>query len=325
MSTAVLGMQSLGPRRRNTQLDLNAISNTAAMYGTADNWASSTQEGHAYVPISDYTAFPVARSQQSDIQFTLQSGFGSSGSNDRTKLALEPFLSDYKTQSDNDAPLEVPTTTGMYTSPAMFTASNSQIIPHDPSTVSPMDTNFDVDYASPRSDTKPLSHGQTRNITPSAFAMYANDTNSPSSKRRCDSLQSNLESHSSNITQAQVGRRRGSEYAEPGSARAVYLEKNRKAASKCRGKQKRQQEELVERAREVERRNKVLKVEVEMLRSGLRDLMDLVGQHANCPDSRLKTYVQREADRLAHGEQRHPLATPFSGCSFSGPPSTDDD
>ncbi|PVH91103.1 hypothetical protein DM02DRAFT_678242 [Periconia macrospinosa] len=43
-----------------------------------------------------------------------------------------------------------------------------------------------------------------------------------------------------------VGRKRKSENIEPGSARAIYLEKNHKAASKCRSKQRRQQEELVE-------------------------------------------------------------------------------
>lgn len=42
------------------------------------------------------------------------------------------------------------------------------------------------------------------------------------------------------LEQSQVGRRRGSKYAEPGSARAVYLEKHQKPASKCRSKQKQQ-------------------------------------------------------------------------------------
>lgn len=112
-----------------------------------------------------------------------------------------------------------------------------------------------------------------------------------------------------------AGRRRGSEYAEPGSARAVYLEKNRKAASKCRTKQKRQQEDLIETAREVERRNRILKAEVEILKSGMRDLMEVVGQHSNCPDARLKLYVQREADRLATGGI---LPSPISNSSYSG-------
>ncbi|KAF2245347.1 hypothetical protein BU26DRAFT_382890, partial [Trematosphaeria pertusa] len=103
------------------------------------------------------------------------------------------------------------------------------------------------------------------------------------------------------IAASPPGRRRKSENVEPGSARAVYLEKNRKAASKCRNKQKKQQEELIETARDVERKNRALKAEVEVLKDGMRELMELVGRHTNCPDSRLSTYVQREADRLAAG------------------------
>ncbi|KAF1954347.1 hypothetical protein CC80DRAFT_359264, partial [Byssothecium circinans] len=93
-------------------------------------------------------------------------------------------------------------------------------------------------------------------------------------------------------------RRRNSSAAEPGSARAAYLEKNRKAASKCRNKQKQQQDELVETAREVERKNKVLKAEVELLKSDMRDLVGVVGSHVACPDKRLKIYVDRKAETL---------------------------
>ncbi|KAF2258193.1 hypothetical protein CC78DRAFT_423505, partial [Lojkania enalia] len=75
------------------------------------------------------------------------------------------------------------------------------------------------------------------------------------------------------------------------SARAIYLEKNRKAASKCRSKQKKQQEQLVETARVVERQNKMLKAEVELLRGDMRELMQLVGQHSHCPDARLRNYL----------------------------------
>jgi cyclic AMP-dependent transcription factor ATF-2 len=99
-------------------------------------------------------------------------------------------------------------------------------------------------------------------------------------------------------------KRRRSEYAEPGSARAIYLEKNRKAASKCRSKQKMEQEALVEKARDYERTNRVLKAEVELLQAELRGIKDIVGQHANCPDRRMTQYLQREADRLAAAGMR---------------------
>jgi len=99
--------------------------------------------------------------------------------------------------------------------------------------------------------------------------------------------------------QVASGRRRKSEYAEPGSARAIYLEKNRKAASKCRNKQKQEQEQLVQRARDEERKNRILKKEVELLQAELRDIKGLLGHHANCPDRRIAAYLQMQADRLA--------------------------
>jgi hypothetical protein len=71
----------------------------------------------------------------------------------------------------------------------------------------------------------------------------------------------------------------------------------------------------VEEARNFERRNKMLKMEVEMLRGDLHDLMAVVGQHSNCPDSRLLRYVQREADRLAAGGDLGPQVADFSKVS----------
>lgn len=125
---------------------------------------------------------------------------------------------------------------------------------------------------------------------------------------RHDSSRSHVDSPQHMMT----ARRQSCEKPEPGSARAIYLEKNRQAASKCRTKQKRQQEDLVEAAREVERKNKVLKSEIELLKSDLRDLMNLVGEHHECPDGRLRRYVQLEADRLAAQGDRSPIAELFS-------------
>lgn len=98
-------------------------------------------------------------------------------------------------------------------------------------------------------------------------------------------------------------RRRNSEYVEPGSARAIYLEKNRRAASKCRSKQKHEQEQLVERSRQYERRNRMLKAEVDLLQAEVRALKDLLGQHAHCPDQRIAQYLQMEASRLASSQK----------------------
>ena len=316
MSTAVLGMQSMGVHSRNLQLDFDMTSKTPNLYGTSSSWAPSSQREDVAMasPLRDYTGFPAASTRPSDGQFTFDSGFEQVNANNHD------FRNDFKQQLGINAPLGVPTT-DVYSSPASFTASSGPTNQYDSATISPLDTHFKVDHASPGSDAKFQFDSYMRHAVPSGLSYY-DDAVHPS-KRRCDSLQSAIESQSPPMSQAQVGRRRGSEYAEPGSARAVYLEKNRKAASKCRSKQKRQQEELVETARDVERRNKILKAEVEMLKSGMRDLMELVGQHTNCPDARLKLYVQREADRLAVGNQRNALPSPLSASSYSGHGSID--
>ncbi|KAJ8117493.1 hypothetical protein OPT61_g1310 [Boeremia exigua] len=303
------------------ELHFNMMSKAVSMYGAPGHWSSTSHERQTYLPSPDYTGFPVADMPQSGIPFTLQSDFGSSVPENHhfvNRPDAELLFNEYKTQPNFSAPLEM-TSTEMYPSPAIFAVGNAPMDPHDSATVSPTNTRFDMDYTSPGSDTKPLFNSRMGHVAPSNSKTCSDNIDPPSSKRRCDSLHTNFELNSTTMPQAQMGRRRGSEYAEPGSARAVYLEKNRKAASKCRGKQKRQQEELVETARDMERRNRVLKAEVELLRSDVRDLMELVGQHSNCPDARLNLYIQREADRLANGAQHSSL----SPRSTSGPPSTD--
>jgi hypothetical protein len=121
-----------------------------------------------------------------------------------------------------------------------------------------------------------------------------------------DSLQSSHGTYPATTENRSAGRKCKTDSSTPSSARALYLEKNRKAASKCRNKQKREQEDLVEEARKSEFKNRLLKAEVEMLRSDLNGLMDIVGLHAHCLDSRLTLYVQREADRLATGNMTSP-------------------
>lgn len=294
----------------------------ASMYDTADGWAQSPRGEHMSMTTTDYLGFPVANARSTDGHFALGPNMEQSSPSDysmRAKTAFKRSFNDFDTRSSPNAaiaPLTV-STAAMYPSSAMFTTSNAHRNTYDGATISPLDAHFDADHASPSSDSKLSFDGQMHNLGPSSFTAFSNDSE-PLSKRRCDSLQSTFDAQSPTMAQSQVGRRRGSEYAEPGSARAVYLEKNRKAASKCRTKQKRQQEELVETARDVERRNRILKAEVEMLKSGMRELMELVGQHTECPDTRLKLYVQREADRLATGGQRQALPSSFSKSSYSG-------
>jgi hypothetical protein len=138
-----------------------------------------------------------------------------------------------------------------------------------------------------------------------AYTATDEDTQSQARrKRRHDSTQQTPPSAStittaSTTTARRTGRRRTSEDLAPGSTRAIYLEKNRRAATKCRTKQKQEQEDLVVAAREYESKYKILKAELELLKADKRGLMDLVGSHAECPDQRMQMYVQHEADRLA--------------------------
>ena len=307
MPTSVLGMQPLGAHTSPFDFDFDPMSKKSSMFNAGNRWPASQGDSAAY------KGFPVPNARPSDRNYPLQPSFQQPALNENAfynKSSLESF-NDFNPQSNRHGTLGM-STAGLQ--PAMFIASNH----FDRATVSPMNTHFDVDNASPGSDIKMSFDGQMHQ--PSTFAAFANENDPLSTKGRCDSLQSNFGSQSPTMPQTQVGRRRGSEYAEPGSARAIYLEKNRKAASKCRSKQKRQQEELVETARHVERQNKMLKTEIDMLKSDMRGLMELVGRHSDCPDTRLKRYVQREADRLVtRGGTRNALPSPFSSSPYSGP------
>ncbi|KAF1361472.1 hypothetical protein EJ07DRAFT_176162 [Lizonia empirigonia] len=322
MSTAVLGVRPLSTQHRHFEPDLNMDPKNASMYGTSDQWATASPDVHASMTATDYLGFSLANPQSSDGQFTLlQSNYEQMKPNDHNfhnnKAASKRSFAASNMQSSLNAS-HVGSSADMYPSSTVFMANNAHMRGYDLATISPTDTRFEVDHTSLSSDSKYPFDTQMQHAGLSNFATFTDDIEPLSSKHRCDSLQSNPATHSPRISPPKSERRRGSEYAEPGSARAIYLEKNRKAASKCRSKQKRQQEELVETARDVERRNKILKAEVEILKSGMQELMQLVGQHTECPDTRLKLYLQREADRLATGVKRNSLPPPLSHSPFSG-------
>lgn len=183
--------------------------------------------------------------------------------------------------------------------------------------MSPLQTHFNTDANNHESCDSNSSfsangHPHPANSTAPTQWSYIPDSETPTIKQRRDSMRSLSKS-----APGPVGRQRKTERVEAGSARAVYLEKNRHAASKCRTKQKRQQEDLVDAARDMERKNKVLKSEVEILKSDLRDLMELVGKHNECPDGRLRRYLQLEADRLSQCGSRNAGGEPLSPRSNS--------
>ncbi|KAL1796012.1 hypothetical protein ACET3X_006236 [Alternaria dauci] len=155
-----------------------------------------------------------------------------------------------------------------------FTPSNRSTRSHITPTISPSQTQFDASDAPQFYEEPTTNKGRHDSLYPKEEA--ASPTTTPPSGRRRPRLQ----------------------YAEPGSARAIYLEKNRNAASKCRTKQKREQEQLVDRSRTVERRNRILKAELELLETERRQWMDLANAHMNCPDQRIAIYLQNQADKL---------------------------
>lgn len=172
----------------------------------------------------------------------------------------------------------------------------------DTSTISPLPTCFDSDTV-----TSDYYHSNgSFSVDESAYSAthtYSMNREGPVDERGHESIHSRV-----NFAPRGRGRRRTSDQTESGSARAVYLEKNRQAASKCRAKQKRQHDDLIETVREVERKNKVLKWEVKFLESDLRNLMKIVGKHNECLDGRLRMYVQREANRLSLRVYQSPIA-----------------
>jgi hypothetical protein len=266
-------------------------------------------------------SFPAVNALPSDSHFALQTNLEQFCPTEHvlhSKAALKCPFTDFDMQSSLNVTSKG-LNSAMHSSPAVFSATNAYTTAYDPTTISLLETCFDSDHASLSSDSNYSFDGQMHYVDSSNLATFTDNINL-APKRRCDSLHSNFAAHSPTMpqAQAQVGRRRGSERAESGLARAIHLEKNRKAASKCRSKQKRQQEELVETARDMGRRNKILNVEVELLNGEMQDLMQLLAQHTECPDARLKQYLQREADRIATGRHRDGLPSPVSRSPYSG-------
>jgi hypothetical protein len=196
--------------------------------------------------------------------------------------------------------------------PIPFPASNTCVKAYKPATVLPVGSRCDMDPASSRSLGECLS-SQIHYFNPSSFATNNGNAAPRSPERHRDSFEPSYVALPPATPQAQMRRKRCLRSAEPATARATYLERNRKAAKKCRSKQRRQQEELVETARAMERQNKALKAEVESLQVRVLGLMQLIGQHADCLLTCLKINPRLQEPRLAPGNQREALPSLLPG------------
>ena len=293
------------------ELDVSMASEISSLFGTQDDWAPWNTNDVSNLVKTNYLGFNIP-SSTSDDRIALASDIEHPRpAAHELETAVEPPFKGFRhTQAVSQAlrtqgrrrPVPHPSR------PASAMTNTTAAIPHH---TSPLQTDFDCS-APPLEPFPSLSTdrgSQSPISSKSAFSINPISEISSSSKRNRASIKAESDSEQLPRMKPPPIRRRKSEHVEPdpGSARAIYLEKNRKAASKCRNKQKQQQEELVQTARDVERMNKTLKAQVAFLKDDLSDLMEIVGQHGHCPDNRLRTYVQREADRLAGAGSKSPF------------------
>lgn len=107
---------------------------------------------------------------------------------------------------------------------------------------------------------------------------------------------------------------RGSISVEPTSPGDGKQEKtrarNRLAASKCRLKKKEQNSQLETRFKEEQRKRERLVKEVDSLRTELVSAKSALLAHSECGHSRIKEYIQDEANRLTTGGEIRNMGTP---------------
>ncbi|KAF2844303.1 hypothetical protein T440DRAFT_473499 [Plenodomus tracheiphilus IPT5] len=326
MTSTITPMQShAGFPFYDPEFSTQVSSEAPNFYGPQAGWASALRGGKSATPATDYLIFPGSDTPppEDDIQLSppdLQDGSSKRPRKDSHTIAAQaPTM--YIAPSVQVGGSQVPayqtnTTPPMFSSASMFTASNTMTTNRTTATISPLQTRFNMDGDNATYNDPFSSQTQSWALDAQDTMSFSTGYHDPSVKRHSESPQARHGQSSPVTSHSSGGRRRRHENAEPGSARAIYLEKNRKAASKCRSKQKMQQDDLVETARDVERRNRMLKAEVDMLKGGVQELMEIVGQHT---DGRLRAYVQREADRLAAGASRTPFvpSLPYTGSTSS--------
>jgi hypothetical protein len=298
------------PWLKNPQLDMDFTSEMSALYDTPNQWPLSLQwEDHSATPM-DYAYLRLKEASAIQSQLPSAQREDSLRNPSPSKLPLDgtnlpkPLYRNHFPEN-NIIP------------PTISSIANPSAPLKDVMTVSPSQTCYGNEHVSSSLDGSLRSSSLANTTEDSDLRLSeVNHDPLPPLKQRESSNDVSNAAHTT-TKHNRTGRKRGSEHVEPGSARSIYLDKNRKAASKCRSKQKKHQEDLVELARGVERRNKILKVEVAMLKESKQQLMDIVAQHVDCPNSRLEAYLQREADRIAFGVDSWPNAHTTSASSIN--------
>ena len=101
---------------------------------------------------------------------------------------------------------------------------------------------------------------------------------------------------------------RGSNVAEPATKpedvkRSKFLERNRVAASKCRQKKKEWTQNLETRARELQKNNNVLRMNVESLRQEILFLKGEMLKHGSCDCDQIQEFVKSGASTFLDGTE----------------------
>jgi hypothetical protein len=108
--------------------------------------------------------------------------------------------------------------------------------------------------------------------------------------------------------------RRRRKNTDPKQRHAEKLEKNRKAAERCRQKQRAFVSNLQERAREEELKRARLIAQVNQLRDSILSLKESMVSHSGCNDERIKQYLLSE---LSRATQRHNSSSSISSTPLS--------
>jgi hypothetical protein len=284
--------QISSPWFKDPRLDTDFGPEISNFYGISDRWTSLPQwTDHSVMPIDDKFSGAI-QITASNVPLPLAQRSSSVGSVFRNNTAA-----DSASWSQRDIG-----NSGALASTILPTSSSipeSSFRPQEMTTVSPSQTYYDTENPLPSSKTSLCSQRLAESSEEPNPTITEVEQGTVLTQAQYEDVQDASEMPLPTKKHRKGGRKRSSEPVEPGSARSIYLDKNRKAASKCRRKQKEHEEDLVELARNVERKNKVLKVEAAILRDSKQELLHMVAQHVNCPNSRMGAYLQREADRIA--------------------------
>jgi hypothetical protein len=95
-----------------------------------------------------------------------------------------------------------------------------------------------------------------------------------------------------------------SEELEPDDPkRSKFLERNRKAASKCREKKKQWMQDLEDARADLEKRHRLLQADFSALVEEVSQLKNQLMVHSGCHDANIDKWIEREARRFVHGSK----------------------